>query len=212
MRTYTNPKNGEVITTELDTFKAREIIKEKAPASDSFAHDLAGKMSLSASQIFWLIKKAMQYSTENNSQAVTSAQTSVQTGAGFTRLQEMFTHAKAEIKRPKITLKNNNNKIVISLAPDTGKNVGHLYIKVNDNYMGKVSPEGKFYPVFSCDKETQDYLKEFSENPEIVAAKYGHETGNCCFCARLLTDQRSVKVGYGPICAQRFNLAHEANE
>jgi hypothetical protein len=33
------------------------------------------------------------------------------------------------------------------------------------------------------------------------AAAFGHATGCCVFCARELTDDRSVHVGYGPVCA-----------
>ena len=38
------------------------------------------------------------------------------------------------------------------------------------------------------------------------AQKYGKETGNCVFCRRKLTNPYSVKVGYGPICAERNHL------
>lgn len=31
---------------------------------------------------------------------------------------------------------------------------------------------------------------------------YGHKTGNCYLCGRLLTDLESVKIGLGPICRQ----------
>lgn len=38
------------------------------------------------------------------------------------------------------------------------------------------------------------------------AAKFGHLTGQCVFCARRLTDERSIAVGYGPVCAEREGL------
>lgn len=38
------------------------------------------------------------------------------------------------------------------------------------------------------------------------AAKFGHVTGQCVFCSRKLTDERSVTVGYGPVCAERESL------
>lgn len=38
------------------------------------------------------------------------------------------------------------------------------------------------------------------------AAKFGHLTGTCVFCGRGLTDERSVEVGYGPVCAEREGL------
>lgn len=51
-----------------------------------------------------------------------------------------------------------------------------------------------------------DLLKELATNPQETAAKYGKETGVCCFCAITLTDPRSVTVGYGPICAGNYGL------
>ena len=50
-------------------------------------------------------------------------------------------------------------------------------------------------------------LVALAENPEETAAMYGHITGSCCFCSRMLTDKRSTDVGYGPICASKFGLA-----
>jgi hypothetical protein len=37
-------------------------------------------------------------------------------------------------------------------------------------------------------------------------AAIGRRTGSCCFCARELTDGRSVRVGYGPVCADHYGL------
>jgi hypothetical protein len=49
-------------------------------------------------------------------------------------------------------------------------------------------------------------LAAFAANPAGQAAAHGHKTGSCCFCGLTLTDQRSVTVGYGPICAERWGL------
>ena len=38
------------------------------------------------------------------------------------------------------------------------------------------------------------------------AAAFGHHTGQCVFCLRELTDERSVVVGYGPVCAAKRGL------
>jgi len=38
------------------------------------------------------------------------------------------------------------------------------------------------------------------------ASEYGHAHGHCVFCARELTDERSVVVGYGQVCADRRDL------
>lgn len=206
MPTYTNPKDGKIIESSLLSATARDIIKQHAPQSDGFAHDLARKNMLSPSQIYWLIVKAENYNPANINKTAKQNPIGIIVGAGFKRIHDMFQLAKLAIKRPKIKLFNMSDAIEISMAPDTGRNAGFIYIKNNKEYAGKISPEGEFFPVPQCLPATKEYIKDFAENPELVAAKYGRETGNCCFCSRLLTDNRSVTVGYGPICAERFGL------
>lgn len=58
-------------------------------------------------------------------------------------------------------------------------------------------------------------LKAFAKDPATFAAQYGKRTGKCCFCDIRLTDDRdgsSVEVGYGPICAKKWNLPHLLNK
>ena len=199
--TFVNPRNNESLETELTPILAAQIIKENAPMSDDFAHNLAEMNYWSLSQRFWLMKKGEQYNPNKPAPA------KIEVGKGFARIQAMFAKAKESLKKPKIVLQNNEGEEVkISLAPDSGRNKDFIYIKIAENYAGKISPDGEFFPVQSCGAGTIKYLESFSENPEIIAAKYGRLTGSCCFCARHLTDDRSVSVGYGPICADRFGL------
>ncbi len=49
-------------------------------------------------------------------------------------------------------------------------------------------------------------LIELDADPIKTASEHGKATGRCCFCALHLTDERSVGVGYGPICAGKYGL------
>ena len=49
-------------------------------------------------------------------------------------------------------------------------------------------------------------LRAVLANPLQATITAGRATGTCCFCARALTDDRSVSVGYGPICAGHYGL------
>jgi len=105
------------------------------------------------------------------------------------------------LKRPKM----NFEKLIISLAPATGKNAGHLYIKdTGEVYSGKVDPDGRFWPSYNCSEEVKDSLKEISGDPIEAAKAYGRRTGNCCMCHKKLTDPNSVAQAMGAICASRF--------
>lgn len=201
---YINPKGGS-IESPLSLFDANDILRDHAPATDTFAHDLARKVlhKLSDSQKFWLIKKAEQYNPANPKPAAVG----VKVGSGFAALAAMFKKAKETLKRPKIRLQDSlGNAVEISVAPESGKNAGFLYIKSNKEYAGKVSPAGEFFPVSTCATATKEYLASFAENPALKAKEYGRLTGSCCFCARTLEDGRSVSAGFGPICADKFGL------
>jgi hypothetical protein len=65
--------------------------------------------------------------------------------------------------------------------------------------------------------DLEDLLRDFANDPQTVAEEWGHKTGRCIFCSRLLTDEEgdngtqrgsSVEQGYGVVCARKFGLYH----
>jgi hypothetical protein len=75
-------------------------------------------------------------------------------------------------------------------------------------YYGKIQ-NGVFASSHLCPAGVFEALQDFAQNPLEAAKLYGTLTGNCCFCGRELTDNkagRSVEVGYGPICAEKWGL------
>lgn len=122
------------------------------------------------------------------------------------RINAMFDTAAANLKRPFVNFLVDGREFRLSQAPATGKNPGSLYLKAGGTYAGKVSPEGAFSPAREAPAGLVEALAAFAANPTAAALAYGQATGVCCFCARALTDARSVEVGYGPICASRWGL------
>ena len=122
------------------------------------------------------------------------------------KITAMFASAKVHLKYPKIRLQSEGKEIVISPAPMTGNNPGALYVKVSNEYAGKITKEGKWLARERGSLET--LLLNFAADPKGEAIKYGKLTGNCCFCARTLTADNSLETGYGPICAARYGLPH----
>ena len=97
--------------------------------------------------------------------------------------------------------------LIISRAPDHGRNAGALYIKTDgDEYQGKITAEDKFYAVSSADSTTSESLKVIAADPADAAVKYGRLTGDCSCCGRTLTNKLSIERGIGPICADRMGL------
>lgn len=103
----------------------------------------------------------------------------------------------------------------------TNSNKGNLFVTFNANnmdsiYVGKILPNGFFLRASSFNfvedfNKIMEYLASVTDKDCLIteAKKYALKTNNCCFCKRELTDEISVKVGYGPICAEYFGLPWE---
>jgi hypothetical protein len=90
--------------------------------------------------------------------------------------------------------------LVINRAPDHGKNPGALYVKTEaDEYLGKilgVDYTGKPAPA----------LQAIAADPRGEAIRHGQRTGRCSCCGRELTAGKSIELGIGPICAEKWGL------
>ncbi len=124
----------------------------------------------------------------------------------LSKINEMFATAGKELKRPFVCFLVEGAEYRVSKAPETGRNPGCLYVKQSGTYAGKIGPTGDFSASREAPASVYTALLAFAANPVKAAHAYGMETGACCFCARELTDARSVTVGYGPICASRWGL------
>ena len=123
-------------------------------------------------------------------------------GAGFEKLLQGFASAKASgLKRPRLTI----DRLVFSLAPDSGKNAGFLYVKVSGEYAGKVDPKGKFYKSYAATADDVALIERVGKDPHGEAVAHGKRTGNCACCGRELSDPVSIANGIGPICANKWD-------
>jgi hypothetical protein len=127
-------------------------------------------------------------------------------------IKNLFAKASKSLKRMKIRLKTTfNQNVVFTIAGERSKYAGQVMITdggpFGDNkYFGKIDMEGNLLKTNQCDDNVLSLIKEFANDPAETAGKYGRLTGNCCFCMRGLEDERSVSVGYGPVCANHYGL------
>ena len=142
-------------------------------------------------------------------------QKATQTQINMTDLLDRFALAlKAGIKRPKV----NTGDLLFSLAPASGKNAGHVYVKGEKDdsderpYFGKITPEGKFYAGPNVEDDVKQRIAEVGADVVTAAKAHGAQHNNCCFCSRDLTTNESVSNGYGPICAKRYGLPWTVTE
>lgn len=95
--------------------------------------------------------------------------------------------------------------LVISKAPDHGRNAGALYVKDGHAYAGKIIGAA-FEPVRDAAADVIDRLRIIAADPADAAIRYGRETGSCSCCGRELTRADSIAAGIGPICAMKWGF------
>ena len=130
----------------------------------------------------------------------------------------IFNKAKQHLKHPKIRLFVETpgkplltQKLVLSIAGHGAKFPGSVNVTDGGPYgqsqfFGRIRLEGVYDPAPSNRPEITEFLQEFSADPARIAGEQGRLLGRCCFCDQALSDGRSTSVGYGPICADHWDL------
>jgi hypothetical protein len=204
---FTNAKDGTSIESNLSFDEARKALKgliaaEGTSASTkAFAASLVTKAAPSPGQKFWIYKLAEEFVNPVKKETIAG-------GEGFKKVAGLFETAKSNgLNRRAIRLQTDKGaEVKLTPAAETGRNSGFIYIKVNNEYMGKIAPDGQFSPVQGCTDEIKMFVQEFGNSTVQMARQYGKRTGSCCFCARQLDTAESNAVGYGPICAEKYGL------
>src|SRR3954467_11530262 len=132
----------------------------------------------------------------------------------------MIRGAGRSLKRPALLIATDGpDTLRITIAGEASREPGTLNVttttKGDDGrygWIGRILLNGEFRPASSLTpnavQNVTRALVRFAADPAGEAAAYGKKTGACCFCSRTLTDGVSVAMGYGPICADKWNLPH----
>lgn len=105
----------------------------------------------------------------------------------------------------------------LSLAGQAARFPGSLNVTSPGGYgsntwFGRIHTDGRLELSGKADPGIADALAAFAADPAGQATAFGKETGNCCFCGIELTHGNSIKLGYGPICADKWGLFHTYNK
>lgn len=97
----------------------------------------------------------------------------------------------------------------LSVAGDTSRIPGAIQVKLNDEWVGRITPDGIVQgPRLTSQPALLDALSTIATDPAAAAKAYGAMMCRCSFCDKALTDDGSVEVGYGPVCAKHWGLPH----
>lgn len=173
----------------------------KAMKANSFALSLATqfeKYGLSDKQMFW-VDKLVKEAIEGPVEVVT---------IDLANVAQLFDNV--TLKYPKIRLMVDGIKLQLSRTGNRSRFPGSINITdgrpYGDNtWYGRIV-DGEFTPSKSCTDQVIEILKSLDSDPVEVMANHGHRNGECGFCGKELTDERSTEVGYGPVCAKSWNL------
>ena len=132
---------------------------------------------------------------------------------GYESIVHLLTDASANLKYPKIRLRTEDGQaVVFGLAGGRAKFPGTVNVtdggRYGDNvWYGRIHLDGAWQlPNKEVASEVQLLVQAFAKAPAETAAAHGHMSGNCAFCLKNLTDERSLDAGYGPVCAGNFGL------
>lgn len=137
----------------------------------------------------------------------------------FKEIVQRLREANKKLQHPKITLRNDQFPIKLQLASERAKIPGSVNISNGKSFndpanvwYGRLMPNGELSLKRDLDSKTANTIRhqlaQFQNDPLAYAKIYGDATGECMYCCRKLTNPQSVAVGYGPICAENFNLPH----
>lgn len=114
------------------------------------------------------------------------------------------------LKFPKVRFlaPDGKSELRLSVAGSNSKYAGGIQVKINGLWIGAVRPNGDASPAITADALLVAALLKIAEDPAAAAKAYAQLFCRCSFCGLELTDEGSVLVGYGPICAKNYDLPH----
>lgn len=104
------------------------------------------------------------------------------------------------LQRPKLRFEG----VSLSLAKDGS----HIWVNGPERETwGRINlVDGIYWAAPGVPADVHQLLAEIDKDPMAASKKYGHASGSCGVCGRGLTNSVSIKMGIGPICAEKLGL------
>jgi hypothetical protein len=82
---------------------------------------------------------------------------------------------------------------------------GEIFVKAGEKKLGSIKG-GEFRQRFECSDADKLAVIEACSDPSKAAKAFGKAWGVCSVCHRTLTNDESIALGIGPICAEKFGF------
>lgn len=193
-------RSGEV--TFESTFTDAEVADQLRKSESEFGRSLAEKFTRfgwSLNQRRWAHYLVWYAQQPTSPPAVT---------AGLKSIVELLDHAAKSLQYPRLSFEVGGRTVQLARAGANSRAPGSINVTDGRGYgrntwYGRIDRDGA---TTIADSAILAFLSDFATDPARKAAEYGRSSGCCCFCATTLTDERSTRVGYGPVCAKKFGM------
>jgi hypothetical protein len=121
---------------------------------------------------------------------------------------DFLARAAGKLKFPKVVfLAPGGGELKLYVAGARSTFPGSIQVLVNGEWLGRVTVEGEAHGrKLTGDAAMIAAINTVALDPAKAAKDYAALRGCCSFCAKPLTDDGSIEVGYGPICAKHYGL------
>lgn len=210
MFAYKTRKPVQVDATQKPAVDALAAVIDRLGKSDA---TFAGSLIQNFSRWGRLSDKQMPW-VETLTQRATAPkpEPKVYANVDFKPIQDLFDTASQRLKRVKIKTQDATGQaVVFNRAGPNSKYAGQIMITDGqpfgqNKFFGRIDTTGEFFATRAATQQVCEAVEEFSNDPAGAAGRYGRLTGGCSFCNHGLKDDRSLAVGYGPVCARNFGL------
>jgi hypothetical protein len=119
-----------------------------------------------------------------------------------------FDMASQSIQYPKVRIMFNDREYIFSRAGKKSNHPGSVYlIRAERNKLVARLERDNFISTWKgFDDIDKEAIEEFNTNALGNVLAYGRTTGRCSCCGRTLTNKKSIELGIGPICRERYGL------
>lgn len=206
-----NTRRGPIaFETALEWNEAVALCQEEARNGNKFAYDLCMRetkgLFMSESQVSWVYKIA------EDVRRLREPKTTKVRSTDASDILASLAEARAKgIKKPILRLQRANGVEIQLKYMSVGKNAGGAWVTMHGDLIGKIDDGGVF--TFTGRPYTDQLIDEVfslieSAHNDLEGAlrSYGKMTSRCGCCGLPLTNKKSIELGIGPICLDKFGL------
>jgi hypothetical protein len=209
-----NTRRGVItFTSSLEWNEAVALCQEESRKGNKFAYDLCMRetkgLFMSESQVSWVYKIAEDVRQLRDEPKETKRQVR---STDASNVLASLAEARAKgIKKPILRFQRANGVEIQLKYMSVGKNAGGAWVTMNNDLIGKIDDSGVFtftgrpYTNQLID-EVFDVIGSAHNDLEGALRSYGKMTSRCGCCGIPLTNKKSIELGIGPICLDKYGL------